>query len=141
MSRSSFRGLLWSWVVVFGLRFMPWPSHIPVDIETVYLHSLTVNMGTPAGILFVGAFLFLLVVGVIGMFRFWRPAPYVFFSAPLLAYLMTPLTAPGWFPLSGWEAMFEGFATLLAGIIFATAVNGSAKDLFVPTRNNAGLAI
>jgi hypothetical protein len=72
----------------------------------------------------------MLLVGLIGMYRFWKPVPYFFLSALLFAFVSSPLLPPRWLVLSGWEVMFEGLATLLAGLIFGVAVLGPAKSLF-----------
>jgi len=128
MSRNQFRVLVLVWVFLFGCRFLPWPNQIPPDIASRYDQSLMQMIESPFFSGIVVLFLVLLLVGVVGMLRFWKPASYFFIAAPVMVYLTSPIN--GWLVLSGWESMFEGFSVLLAGALFSTAVFGAAKGLF-----------
>jgi hypothetical protein len=74
------------------------------------------------------------LVGFIGMFCFWRPAPYLFLVSVLARILISPLLWT-WHVETGWADLIGSLGTMLDGVIVALVFFGSAKDLFLRTKS------
>jgi len=72
------------------------------------------------------------LVGVVGMFVFWKPGIYVFFSAVTLRILLSPAILP-WHAMTGWSSLFGDIGTIMEGVLFGLVFFGPAKQLFDKT--------
>jgi hypothetical protein len=70
------------------------------------------------------------LVGFLGMFLFWKAAPWIFGFGIIGRFVFHPKAV--WSVCSGWEDTFIGLETLLGGIIIALTLFGSARHLFFP---------
>ena len=129
MTASQFRTLIRAWEGLFVLRLIAgWAQSFSV---------LGATESIPAGALAVAAvWVVLLLVGLFGMYRFWPLARHFFLGAYLFAFLPWPFVPPPRVFPSGWEVLFEGLGTMLAGLIYGVAVLGPAKFLFERRRAN-----
>lgn len=129
MTASQFRTLLRAWVWLVVLRLIAgWAQSISVLGGT---ESMTAGALAAAAVWVV-----LLLVGFVGMYRFWQLARHFFLGAYLFAFLPWPFFPPPRVFPSGWEVLFEGLGTMLAGLIYGVAVLGPAKSLFERRRAN-----
>lgn len=71
------------------------------------------------------------VVGILGMFLFWRFSPWVFGGAVIGKILLFRL--PFWKVASGLESILSELELFLDGVILTLALFGPARHLFCPT--------
>jgi hypothetical protein len=129
VTASRFRTLLRAWLALFVLRLL---SGWAESASVLGSGGETTLVGARfAGALSVAAaWAILLLVGFIGMYRFWQPAPHLFLGAYLFAFVPWPYFPPDRLFPSGWEVLFDGLGTMMAGLIYGVAVLGSATPLF-----------
>jgi len=70
------------------------------------------------------------IVGILGMFLFWRFAPWLFGGAVIGKILLFRL--PFWKVSSGLESMLSELELFLDGVILTLAIFGPARHLFCP---------
>ena len=126
MTKAQFRGVL---VVYFlflaGRRFAPYSreSIIPQVVRQAEPStSPTVGLLSALGIL-------LFVVGMVGMFFFWRPSRYVFVCGMLL-YAGVILFDSPWFAGIAWGGFCGYIQHVLQGVIVVLAFVGPAHTFF-----------
>ena len=139
MTRRNFRLLLIGYVLLVAIDLATGSitdSTIPTTVleaQRTALHGRFFSHGISALTVFVVceviAMILAAVVGLIGMFFCWRPAPYIFFAAVIARNFAYPLMWP-WHAEAGWEGFVGSFGIALEGVIFAIVFFGPAKSLF-----------
>jgi hypothetical protein len=66
------------------------------------------------------------IVGLVGLFCLWRPAPWLF-AAGIVAQMMP---AVPWYAMTAFDKFLLELQLFLAGVISAITLLGPAKDLF-----------
>ena len=133
MTLKQWRRLMWTSLVILSLAgdlplVIPWlAGDLPPEVKEAAVARLDDNLRhllLLVGVPLIGIYFW----GLIGMFRCWRHAPYVFIGSLVCeAALVSAVGLPA---SSGWEGMLNTLGVIMSGVVFALAAFGPASHLF-----------
>jgi len=74
-----------------------------------------------------------LLIGLVGMFFFWKPSRFFFLAIVLVSILFYPVLYP-WYVDTAWDRLLTAFGDVFDGVLLALIFFGPAKPLFTPAR-------
>ena len=134
MSEIHFHAILLAYAALIALNVMLgslplYGGTVRRDLVREYLRSRPRARSLPfliVGVLIIASGL----VGYVGMFFFWSPAPIIFTAATVSKQVLFPVFLPVSNRKSEWEGACSSIEHMLDGFIAAITILGPARNLF-----------